>query len=259
MARRSILFGTAFLIAALGATMVLLYVQGIETRATAGQDRVEVLVATETIEAGESVADAQAAGKLAKDEVLRDDLVDGALASSASIDDEVALAAIHPGQQIIGQQFGAPGSGETLTIPEDRLAISVELTDPARVAGFVAPGSRVAIFASGDPEVYRPDGTTQKLAPYTRLLLPDVEVIGVGATSMAARTTTTEEGEQTTEQIPRTILTVAVDQEQAERVIYASRNGDLAFALRTEQSKVKSNRGVTARDIMPEIFAGSAS
>ena len=91
------------------------------------------------------------------------------------------------------------------------------------------------------------------------LLLPQVEVIGVGATSMAALTTTTEEGEQTTEQIPRTILTIAVDQEQAERVIYASRNGDLAFALRTEQSKVKSNRGVTARDIMPEIFAGSAS
>ena len=201
MARRSILFGTAFLIAALGATMVLLYVQGIETRATAGQDQVEVLVATEVIEAGESVADAQAAGKLAKDEVLRDDLVDGALASSTSIDDEVALAAVYPGQQIIGQQFGAPGSGETLTIPEDRLAISVELHRPG-------PGRRLrgSRLAGGDlrlrrPRVYKPDGTTQKLAPYTRLLLPEVEVIGVGATSMAALTTTTEEGEQTTEQI----------------------------------------------------------
>ena len=53
------------------------------------------------------------------------------------------------------------------------------------------------------------------------------------------------------------ILTIAVDQEQAERVIYAARNGELAFALRTERSRVEDNPGVTADDIMPEAFGGN--
>lgn len=256
MARRSILLGVAFVIAALGTAMVILYVQGIEARATEGQALVEVLTATDVIKGGESVADAQAAGKFEKTQVVREDMVEGALSSTSSIDDQVAIGTIFPGQQVIGQQFGDPGSQETLTIPADKLAISVELTDPARVAGFVNPGSRVAIFASGDPELYKSDGTTQKLSTVTRLLLPDVEVIGVGHTSMSSKTTTSEDGEKTTEEIPRTILTVAVDQEQAERVIFAGRNGDLSFALRTSKSKVTDNVGVTASDIMPEAFRG---
>ena len=256
MARRSILLTVAFAIAALGTAMIILYVQGVDARATEGQARVEVLTATDVIDTGESVADAQAAGKLEKTEVVRDDMVEGALSSTSSIDEEVALGPIYPGQQIISQQFGDPGSEQTLTIPDDKLAVSVELTDPARVAGFVNPGSWVAIFASADPEIYKPDGSTQKLPQYTRILLPKVQVIGVGDTSVSSRTTTDEEGKQTTEQIPRTILTIAVDQDQAERVIYAARNGDLSFALRTEKSKASNQPGVTASQIMPEIFRG---
>lgn len=258
MARRSILFLVAFAIAALGTAMVILYVQGIDARATEGQARVQVLTATDVVDAGETVAHAQAAGKLERTEVVSDDVVDGALGSTSSIDGQVALGTIYPGQQILRQQFGSPvaaAGAESLSIPDGKLAISVELTDPARVAGFVDPGSHVAIFASGDPELYKPDGTTQKLAPVTRILLPDVEVIGVGDTTLSPRTTTSG-GKKTTEQIPRTILTVAVTQAQAERVIYASRNGDLAFALRTAKSDVTDARGVTARDIMPEVFGG---
>jgi pilus assembly protein CpaB len=256
MARRSLLLTVAVLIALVGTSLIVLYVQGIDARASEGKEMMEVLTATETIEAGESVAEARSAGKFELTRVLRDDRVDGSLTSTASVDDAVALDTIYPGEQVIAQNFGDTGDEESLTIPDDMLAVSVELTDPARVAGFVNPGSEVAIFASGDPEVYRPDGTTRKLAPYTRLLLARVQVIGVGATSMAARTTTSD-GEQTTEQIPRTILTLAVNQEDAERVIYAARNGDLAFALRTEKSEAVDNPGVTAADIMPEIFAGA--
>ena len=256
MARRSILLSVAFAVAALGTAMIILYVQGIDARATEGQERVEVLTATDVIEAGESVADAQAAGKLEKTDVVREDMVEGALSSTSSIDDKVALGTIYPGQQIMGQQFGKPGTEDTLTIPDDKLAVSVELTDPARVAGFVNPGSWVAVFVSADPEIYKADGTTQKLPQYTRILLPKVQVIGVGDTTVSSRTTT-EDGKETTEQIPRTILTLAVDQDQAQRVIYAARNGDLAFALRTDKSQATSRPGVTANTIMPEVFRGA--
>lgn len=256
MARRSILLTVAFAIAGLGTAIMIMYVQGIEARATEGQQLVEVLTVTEVIAAGETVEDAQAAGKFEMTEVVQDDVVDGALGSTSSIEDEVALAPIYPGQQVLGQQFGNAHFEEALTIPDDLLAVSVELTDPARVAGFVNPGSEVAIFASGDPELYKPDGTTQKLSPVTRLLLAKVLVIGVGDTSVSS-TTTKDDGKRTTEEIPRTILTIAVTQDEAEKVIYASRNGDLTFALRSKNSKAVDQPGVTARDIMPELFGGA--
>lgn len=254
MARRSILLTVALVIAALGTAMIVLYVQGIDARAAEGQELVEVLTATEVIDAGESVSAAQAAGKFAKAGVRREDMVEGALSSVESIEDKVSLGTIFPQEQIISQKFGNPGSQESLVIPDDKLAISVELTDPARVAGFVNPGSEVAIFVSADPVLLKPDGTEQQLPPYTGLLLPKVQVIGVGTTSMTAKTTTTGEGEQTTEQVPRTILTVAVDQEQAERIIYAKRNGELSFALLNKNSEVETNPGVSATDIMPDAF-----
>lgn len=258
MKRRSLILITAFVIAGLGAGLVVIYVQGIDARATEGQQRVPVLTVTETIDPGETVAEAEAAGKLRRTTVVRADLVDGALASTSAIADAAALDAIYPGEQVIAQNFGKPGREGALPIPDDKLAVSVELTDPARVAGFVVPGSQVAVFVSGDPEIHRADGSVRKLAPYTRLILAKVDVIGVGDTAVAERTTTTA-GEETIEQIPRTILTVAVDQEQATRLIYAARNGDLSFALRSGRSKVVDGPGVTARDVMPELFRRAAS
>lgn len=253
MARRSVLLIVAVLIALVGTSMIVLYVQGIDSRATAGQELVEVLAATDVIETGEDVAAAQEAGKFEKTEVRREDLVEGALTSTSSITDLVAIGTIYPGEQILAKKFGNMGDADTLVIPDDKLAVSVELTDPERVAGFVNPGSEVAIFVSADPVLYTPDGKERKLPQYTRLLLPNVEVVGVGTTSMASKTTTTEEGEET-EPVARTILTVAVDQEQAERLIYADRNGDISFALLTGDSKVTDNVGVRAADVMPEAF-----
>ena len=164
MARRSMLLIAAVLIAALGTAMIVLYVQGIDDRATEGQELVEVLTATAVIEAGETVSAAQEAGKFEAKQVRRDDMVAGALDSTESIADLVALGTVYPGEQIISDRFGTFGSVENLVIPDDKMAISVELTDFERVAGFVNPGSEVAIFGSAASPIRRlPDGTEQTL------------------------------------------------------------------------------------------------
>lgn len=254
MARRSVLMLVAVLIALLGTALVVLYVNGIDKRATAGQEMVDVLTASATIDVGEDVSAAQEAGKFEKTQVRRADLVEGALTTTSTISDEVALGTIYAGEQILRANFGSLGDADALVIPDNKLAVSVELTDPERVAGFVNPGSQVAIFVSADPMIFKPDGTEQKLPQYTRLLLPAVEVVGVGTTSLTSKTVKTEDGAETTEQVPRTILTVAVTQEEAEKLIYASRNGDVSFAMLTSESKVADGPGVTAREIMPEVF-----
>ena len=48
----------------------------------------------------------------------------------------VATGTIFPGEQLIADRFGNAGSAQTLVIPDDKFAMSVELTDPERVAGF---------------------------------------------------------------------------------------------------------------------------
>ncbi|MGF9756877.1 Flp pilus assembly protein CpaB [Microvirga sp. 0TCS3.31] len=254
MARRSVLLAVALVIALVGTALIVLYVQGIDKRAVAGQELVEVLAATDTIDPGETVAAAMEAGKFAKRQVRRDDMVDGALSSTGSISDLVSLSTIYAGEQVIAPKFGTMNDTEGLIIPDDKVAISVELSDPARVAGFVNPGSDVAIFLSADPIRRFPDGSEQTLPPYTRLLLPKVQVIGVGTSSISSKTTTTDDGEQIVEEVPRAILTLAVDQKQAEKVIFAARNAEISFALLSEDSKVTDGPGVSANELMPEIF-----
>src|SRR5699024_9872958 len=132
------------------------------------------------------------------------------------------LTTIYPGEQIIPAKFGNAASTTSLNIPKGKMAISVNLSDPARVAGFVNPGNDVAVFMNGS-------GQGGLSGTFTQLLLPKVEAIGVVSTTVVSTTRTASSGQKTTEKLPRTLLTLAVDQKQAERLLYASANGDLAL------------------------------
>ena len=135
MARRSVLLLVAVLIALIGTSLIVVYVQGVDARATEGQELVEVLIASDVIETGETVADAQESGKIEKKQVRREDLVDGALSSTSSIADLVATGTIYQGEQLIAKKFGTLGDTDSLVIPDDKMAVSIELTDFERVAG----------------------------------------------------------------------------------------------------------------------------
>ena len=255
MARRSVLLLVAALIALAGTTMIVLYVQGIDARAAEGQELIEVLVATEIVDTGETVAAAQEAGKFEKTEVRRADVVDGSLSSTTSIADLVAIGTIYPGEQLIAKKFGNLGDTDTLVIPDNKMAVSVELTDFERVAGFVNPGNEIAVFATAlDPVALLPDNKEQKLGSITRIVLTRVPVLGVGTTSVTSRTTETEDGEQVAEEVAKTILTIAVTQEEAEKLIQADRTSELNFALLTDDSTVSNQPGATLGTVFPEAF-----
>jgi pilus assembly protein CpaB len=254
MARRSVLLLVAVLIALIGTSLIVVYVQGIDARATEGQELVEVLVATESLEAGETVAAAQEAGKFEKNDVRRDDVVDGALSSTSSITDLVAVAPIYPGEQLIAKKFGTLGDTDSLVIPDDKMAVAVELTDFERVAGFVNPGNDVAIFGTAiGPVRIAANGDETKLGDWTRIILARVPVVGVGTTSVTSRTTQSEDGEEITEEVPKTILTVALTQAEAEKLVHADRTTDLTFALLGDQTASQDEPGVGLGAIMPEL------
>jgi pilus assembly protein CpaB len=244
MDRRRILLVVAVLVAALGSTLVFLYTKGADTRAEKKFDTVEVLEATAVINPGEKFEDAQTAGKLAKQAVSKDALLDGYQTTTDSLGGTVSLGTIYPGEQIIAAKWGASASVQSsLQLPDPGLmAKSINLTDPGRVAGFVNPGSFVAVFYTGS------DPTTGQ--SFTRLLLDKVTVLAVGSTTPVSTTTTDQSGASTTEQLPRTLITLALNQKQVEQTTWAESNGELSFALLGDKSVVAPDTtGVDATNL----------
>ena len=59
----------------------------------------------------------------------------------------LALSDIQPGEYLLSARFGStPVGTKAIEVPSGKVAISVELRDPARVGTFVTPGSHIAIY-----------------------------------------------------------------------------------------------------------------
>ncbi len=241
MGRRTVLLIVAALVAVVGSGMVFLYVKGADDRAKELQEPVKVLKAVAQIEPGETLADASAGGKIELLEVPMEQRLEGAMTSIGDSGELVALTRVFPNEQITVSKFGSPGEQDTLIMPPGKFAVSVNLSDTGRVSGFVSPGSEVALFLTGPTGGEGEEGT--------RVLIPKVQVIAVGQTTMTTATTTTAEGQQTTESLPLTLFTLAVDQEEAEKVMYAAAHGELSFGLLNADSKVKPSSGVTQQNL----------
>jgi pilus assembly protein CpaB len=211
MGRRTLLLIAALVVAALGTVLVFLYAQNAQNAAQQGQSLVKVLVAKTQIAAGTTGAAAADGGAFSEVQVPQSTVVEGAIADATPIRSLVALGVVFPGQQILAQQWGATAQTSGLTLPSGTIAVSVQLGDPERVAGFLQPGSNVAIFA-------QPSDATKGTV---RTLLSNVPVIAVGQTTIVSKTTSTS-GTANTEQIPTAVLTLAVSQTDAEKIIFAS-------------------------------------
>jgi pilus assembly protein CpaB len=220
MGRRTLLLVAAFVVAALGTTLVFLYVHGANDRALADQKPVEVLVAKTDISAGTTGTKAEADVMWELKAISRDSMVDGALSSPAKILDKVATTTIFKGEQIIAQQFGDSTQTSPLIVPEGKMAISVAVGESNRLGTFLTAGSTVAVFVTAQ------DGGR----PRTKVLLPSVQVIANGNQTLTSPATSDAQNG---------LLTLAVNQDQAQRLISSSKNGaELYFALRSSTAQV---------------------
>jgi pilus assembly protein CpaB len=240
MGRRTLLLIAAMVVAAVGTTMVFLYVHGVNSRALKDQEPVRVVMAKKAISAGTSGADASAAAAFEVKEISKSSAAPGAISDIAPIADLVALAPIYPGEQILTSKFGESASSSALPIPDGKLAISVSLGDPARVAGYVGPGSTVAVFLS----------TTDKGRQTTQLLLPEVEVIAANGKTVVPDTATGDAAAAAP--APGALVTLAVDQEEYQKVLFATKAGELYFALMGKDAKPSLGvPGTTAENLFP--------
>lgn len=241
MGRRVALLISAIVIAAIGTTLVFLYAKGANDRAIADQSPQTVLVATAQIDAGTTAEQALAEAKMVPETLPEKAVADGAVGNVEAIKSKVALATIYPGQQILTQLFGDTANGEvtTLAIPKGQMAASFSFSDPARVAGFLQAGSKVAVFLTSSA-----GGAN---SPTTRLLLPRMTILAVGATTIQPPTDPTKANPEAP---PRALMTLAVTQKQLEQLVHAQTLGELYLGLLKDDSQVStSDSGVTANNL----------
>ena len=252
MDRRRLLLMLAVFVAVIGTALVFLYVRGADSRAAKQYASVSVLKATQNIDPGTTYDQALSAGQIVVSSVPQNQLNTDAVSSTDALKGKIVSVPIFSGQQIVSGQFGNTVQAATsaLPIPPGMIAISVNLTDPDRVAGNIQNGSEVAIFVTGTLTNATTGGTsTSTDIQSTRLLLPKVTVLNVGSPVTTTSTTTDQQGNQTTEQLPRTLLTIAVTQKEAQKVIVASKALDLTFGLLTSKSKLSASAPGTSTQI----------
>lgn len=228
MGRRTVLLIAAIVVAALGAALVWMYADRADERAQADAAPVEVLVATVDIGAGTSGAAISEAASTELRTLPAGAVPDGALSDLTPVTDLVTLGPVFAGQVLLQQVFGTQQeSGGGLTLPEGTMGVSIQLGDPERVAGFVQPGSQVALFTTAE-------GVGDVPEQQTTILLPKVLVAAVGPTVVAQAA----EGSNNTEAIPTAIMTLALTQEEAQKVILASQTTALYMGLLDDKSEV---------------------
>lgn len=251
MTRRILGVLLAIVLAVLGTAAVLVYVKAAQARVADGQRAVNVLIAKQRIPAGTSGETIRTRGLV--EEVVMPALtvpVDTLSAVPEELDRLVVTSDVQPRQLLLRAMFGAATKlSGGLNVPEKMLAVSINIEIDGQVGGYVRPGSQITIF-----DTY--DSADKQQGKVTRVLLPRVEVLAIGQYGAGGVTSTQQQNgagtaAETGRQSGGLVVTVAVNQADAERLIHADRTGALYFALLTDSSEVKPGPGIDNRTLFP--------
>jgi len=222
---------------------------------------VPTLVAQQPIPAGTSATTALHEGLLASQQLPASSVPANAVRSiTPDISSLVMSANVQAGQLLLRPMLvtaaQATGAG-TLAIPKGMVAVTIPLCLPEAVAGYVQPGSQVAVFdtysttklnvqenCNGTSQSHQ--STAQGLV-LTRIVLPRVLVLSVGSAPASGTTSGTSgtSGSSNSAEASSTttagtsgpvLVTMAVNQGNAERLILLTETGVSYLALLTPSS-----------------------
>lgn len=254
MGRRVIAIFAAALIALVGVISVMLYARGADARAVEANEPSNVYVSKALVPAATTLKDAVRSGLIVKTTVPLKGRPAGALTQVTDTNSSLlAMTDIAPGEYVLESRFGTTPQGtKAIEVPSGMVAVSVQLTDPARVGSFVTPGTHIAIFDSYKIKAIGDDPKSKALNDAdvngTSVLLDDVLVIAMGDAalnpgSQPAQATTDAKGAkngQPANAAASFLVTVAVTPANAARLIHGINNGTLYAALRSADLKVGS-------------------
>lgn len=256
MKRSALAAFVAVALAVVGCAAVLLYVRGADKRALAGQRAVTVLAVHKLIPAGTTGKQIRDGGYTEAVTVPASSVPADALSTvDSGLLDLAVTSDQQPRQLLLRGAFDSPTvhSGG-LAVPDGMLAVSVSMHVPAQVAGYVQPGSSVAVFdtfnvAEGKGRVPAGDGlsSSHEYDQATRLLLPKVQVLAVAGRTTPTPTPSASSTTDTTD----VLVTLAVNQDQAQRLVLAAQSGALYLALLGNGADVRPGDGVDNYNLFP--------
>ena len=256
MNRRLLMIALAVMLALAGTGAVFAYVKQANNRALAGTKAAQVIVVQKPIAAGMAVSDVLSGGYLQTENVPATSSPSDALPTiGSSMGTLVATSDLQPGQIVLRQNFGTlVPTTSGLAIPDGMMALSFSVTTPGDVAGYVQPKSQIAIFdtfklvsKTGGPIGASTTGSSGADADQaTKILLPRVQVLAVSAA--APKTTGTAVGSG------KLVITVALNQADAERLVHEQTLSQLYVALLSQSSKVAPAPGVDNLGYLGSMF-----
>ncbi len=242
MGRRVLVVLAAVVVALIGVVAVVVYAQGADSRAVADQQPQTVYIAAKLVPAGTTAAEAVATGLMVPTQVAAKGLPLGALSTVDEATGKLlALTDIAPGEFVVASRFGTTPLGQkAIQVPDGQIAISLELSDPARVGAFVSPGSHIVIYDTYVPPVAAA-GTTAAAAAavatkQTRVLLDDVLVIAMGSTTLTPPAATDGQA-QPAAAAAGALVTVALPPALAAKLVQGIQTGTLYAGLRGTDTK----------------------
>lgn len=253
MNRRILTIILAVLLAVLGTTAVLIYVNQADARALGNQQPVSVLIAEKPIAAGTAAKDAQAS-------LIKDTLPAASVPTDAltTIDKElqalVTSVNVAQGQLLTRRMLVKESKQNDLVLPEGKLAFTIPVEPGSLGVVPLQSGFKVAVFNTYSTEAdgFTPsDGEQESGRQATRLLLSKVEVISVVSAKAEARSES-KSGSSGSSGFGKHLVTVAVTQSEAERLIHLMQTGTLSLALVNDDSKVAPSRGVNTKHLFKD-------
>jgi pilus assembly protein CpaB len=152
MDRKWIGVAISVVLAALGTFVLVQYVNGADDRALEGQETVDVLVVSDTIPRGSSIAEVGARVETKQVPVTAQAV--GSVGTLSGLQGTVTAVDLVPGEQVLASRFITPQQfleQEQYELPDDLLAVTLSLSPERAVGGELKPGDLVAVVASFAP------------------------------------------------------------------------------------------------------------
>jgi pilus assembly protein CpaB len=268
--RRVLTVVLAIVLAVLGTAGVLAYVHKADSRALDAMKPVTVVVAQGQIPAGTSASSAQQQGLLRSERLPASSVPANAVRSITPELSVLVVSAEVPAGQLLLRPMLVTSAQATATgalaIPTGMVAVTIPLCMPEAVAGYVQPGSHVAVFdtyplkkANLQESCGQSGQSNQAQGPgaaATRIVLPRVLVLATGQAAGSGTTSTSttassgpfssasQSDPPSSAPSGSVMVTMAVSQANAERLIMITRAGLPYLALLTASSQTGFDSGL---------------
>jgi pilus assembly protein CpaB len=215
---RTVIVIAAVAAAVLAGTAASAFLSGSDRRAYKGATLVKVYKVTKDVPKGFSGDDAISTEKVKADEIPQEFRPGTALTDINILRGKVALTNLSANQVLVDGMFVDPRVAQVTAaqrIPSGQVAVSVSIDQVRGVAGLLVPGDKVNVMVGA------PDGE--------HTLYQNVSILYIGTTAAPQAGDTTA---VTTPATGANLITFAVPQDAAERIVFASNTpGGLYLSL----------------------------